>query len=57
MESGHPYAATFDPTLVASADGIPIIVDGKVIGAIGSSGATTGLIDLAAATAGAAALK
>jgi glc operon protein GlcG len=57
MESGHSYAATLDPTLVASAGGVPIVVDGKVIGAIGSSGAPTGLIDLAAATAGAAALK
>ncbi|WP_201449625.1 heme-binding protein [Bradyrhizobium sp. Ai1a-2] len=38
METGHPYVMTLDPTLVASAGGIPIIIEGKVIGAIGCSG-------------------
>jgi glc operon protein GlcG len=37
-ETGHPYVMTLDPTLVASPGGIPIISEGKVIGAIGCSG-------------------
>jgi uncharacterized protein GlcG (DUF336 family) len=39
-ESGHPYVATLDPTLVASPGGFPLIEGGKVIGAIGCSGGT-----------------
>src|SRR5262245_65579254 len=34
------FAATLDPTLVASPGGFPLIEGGKVIGAIGCSGAT-----------------
>ncbi|MGX9432068.1 MULTISPECIES: GlcG/HbpS family heme-binding protein [Bradyrhizobium] len=37
-ETGHPYVMTLDPTLVASPGGMPIISEGKVIGAIGCSG-------------------
>ena len=40
METGHPYVMTFGPTLVASPGGIPLIEDGKIIGAIGCSGGT-----------------
>jgi uncharacterized protein GlcG (DUF336 family) len=40
MESGHPYVATLDTTLVASEGGELIIVDGRIIGAIGVSGGT-----------------
>jgi glc operon protein GlcG len=57
MESGHPYVATLYPGIVAAAGGVPIIVGGKIIGAIGVSGGPTGLIDAAAAEAGANALK
>ena len=39
-ESGHPYPGTLDPTLTASPGGIPIVVGGMIIGAIGCSGAT-----------------
>ncbi len=57
METGHPYVATLYPGIVAAAGGVPILVDGKIIGAIGVSGSPTGLIDAHAAEAGAAALK
>ena len=40
METGHPYVATLDPTLIASPGGFPLIEGGKLIGAIGCSGAT-----------------
>lgn len=39
-ESGRAFIGTLDPTLVASAGGLPLIKDGKLIGAIGCSGAT-----------------
>jgi glc operon protein GlcG len=52
MEKGHPYVATLDPTLIASAGGLPLIVGGKLIGAIGCSGGT-GDQDEAACMAGA----
>ena len=39
-ESGHPYVATLDPTLIASPGGFPLIEGGKVIGAVGCSGGT-----------------
>ena len=39
-ETGHPYVATLDPTLVASPGGWPLIEGGKLIGAIGCSGGT-----------------
>jgi uncharacterized protein GlcG (DUF336 family) len=56
METGHPYVATLDPTLVASPGGLPLVVDGKLIGAIGCSGGT-GDQDEAACMAGANAKK
>ena len=40
METGHPYVATLDPTLVASPGGFPLVEGGKLIGAIGCSGGT-----------------
>lgn len=57
MESGHPYVATLSPELTASIGGLPLVVDGKVIGGIGVSGSPTGPTDLAPAQAGADALK
>jgi uncharacterized protein GlcG (DUF336 family) len=40
FETGHPYVATLDPTLVASPGGFPLVDGGKLIGAIGCSGGT-----------------
>lgn len=40
METGHPYAATLDRSIVASPGGFPLIADGKLIGAVGCSGGT-----------------
>jgi glc operon protein GlcG len=40
FETGHPYVATLDPTLVASPGGFPLVEGGKLIGAIGCSGGT-----------------
>jgi glc operon protein GlcG len=40
METGHPYIGTLDPTLVASPGGFPLLEGGRLIGAIGCSGAT-----------------
>lgn len=40
FETGHPYVATLDPTLVASPGGYPLVENGKVIGAVGCSGGT-----------------
>jgi uncharacterized protein GlcG (DUF336 family) len=40
METGHPYVMTFGARLVASPGGIPLIEDGKIIGAMGCSGGT-----------------
>jgi uncharacterized protein GlcG (DUF336 family) len=45
------------PNVIASAGGVPLMVDGKIIGAIGVSGAPAGTIDAEAAQAGADALK
>jgi uncharacterized protein GlcG (DUF336 family) len=53
MVTGHPYVGQLDPRIVASAGGIPLIVDGKIIGAIGVSGGANGLMDAVAAQAGA----
>ena len=36
----NAYLATLDPTLVASTGGFPLVEGGKIIGAIGCSGAT-----------------
>lgn len=40
METGHPYLATLDPTLVASPGSNPLVEGGRIIGAIGVSGGT-----------------
>jgi glc operon protein GlcG len=56
FETGHPYIATLDPTLVASPGGYPLIEGGKVIGAIGCSGGT-GDQDAAACKVGADMVK
>jgi glc operon protein GlcG len=40
FETGHPYVATLDPTLVASPGGFPLVEGGRLIGAIGCSGGT-----------------
>lgn len=55
-ETGHPYVATLDPTLVASPGGFPLVEGGKVIGAIGCSGGT-GDQDAAVCKAGADLVK
>ena len=39
-ETGHPYVATLDATLVASPGGFPLVENGKLTGAIGCSGGT-----------------
>ena len=56
FETGHPYVATLDPTIVASPGGWPLIEGGKLIGAIGCSGGT-GDQDAAACKAGADLVK
>jgi len=56
FETGHPYVATLDPTLVASPGGIPLVEGGRLIGAIGCSGGT-GDQDAAACKAGADLIK
>jgi glc operon protein GlcG len=56
FETGHPYVATLDPTLVASPGGFPLIEGGKIIGAVGCSGGT-GDQDAAACKAGADVVK
>lgn len=40
MESGHPFVATLDPDVTGSPGGIPIVIGGKLIGAMGCSGGT-----------------
>ena len=55
-ETGHPYVATLDPTIVASPGGFPLIEGGKVIGAVGCSGGT-GDQDAAVCKAGAEVVK
>jgi len=57
MENGHSFFGQLHPRIVASAGGIPLIVDGKIIGAIGVSGGANGLMDVVAAQAGVDALK
>jgi glc operon protein GlcG len=57
MEAGHSFFGQLHPRLTASAGGIPLMVDGKIVGAIGVSGGPNGLIDNAAAQAGADVLK
>jgi glc operon protein GlcG len=50
------YVPTLDPSLVASPGGIPLIENGRLIGAIGCSGAT-GAQDNVACMAGAATVR
>ncbi len=50
------YIGTLDPALVAASGGIPLIEGGKIIGAIGCSGAT-GAQDAVACKAGAELVK
>jgi len=57
MESGHSFFGQLHPRVTASAGGLPLMVDGKIVGAIGVSGGANGLMDLGAAQAGADALK
>jgi glc operon protein GlcG len=40
MESGHPYVSQLDPAVVAAPGGIPIVIGGRLVGAIGCSGGT-----------------
>ena len=56
FETGHPYVATLDPTLVASPGGFPLVEGGKLIGAVGCSGGT-GDQDAAVCKAGAEVVK
>jgi glc operon protein GlcG len=55
-ETGHQYVGTLDPGVVASIGGIPLIANGKLIGAIGCSGGT-GAQDGVVCKAGAAIVK
>jgi uncharacterized protein GlcG (DUF336 family) len=57
MGSGNPYAPTLHPDLTASPGGVPIMVGGKIIGAIGVSGFPTGAQDAAVADPAAKALQ
>jgi glc operon protein GlcG len=57
MESGHPFVATLAPYVTASRGGLPLIVDGKLIGAIGVSGSSNPAFDISSAQAGVDALK
>lgn len=57
MQDGHNFVATLAPYIVASPGGLPLLADGKVIGAIGVSGGPNGLIDQASAQAGVDAIK
>ena len=56
FETGHPYVATLDPTIVASPGGWLLVEGGKLIGAGGCSGGT-GDQDAAACKAGADLVK
>ena len=55
VQSGNTYVLTLDD-VIASRGGIPLVADGKLIGAIGCSGAT-GSQDEVICKAGAAALR
>ncbi len=57
MEGGHNYVMTLSPEVIASGGGLPLVVDGKIVGAIGVSGSPSGLLDQTAAEAGVNALK
>ncbi|MBD8908860.1 GlcG/HbpS family heme-binding protein [Methylorubrum zatmanii] len=53
--SGSAYYGTLDPELAASPGGFPLVIDGKIVGAIGCSGGT-GDQDTVVCQAGIAAL-
>lgn len=55
METGHPYVSTFEG-IVASPGGIPLVKNGRLIGAIGVSGGS-GPQDEVVAKAGAETVK
>jgi glc operon protein GlcG len=57
MEGGHSFFGQLHSRIVASAGGIPLVIDGKIVGAIGVSGGANGLMDNGSAQAGADALK
>lgn len=57
MEHGHAFLATLTPDLTASTGGLPLVVDGKIIGSIGVSGSPSGPTDLPPAQAAVNALK
>jgi uncharacterized protein GlcG (DUF336 family) len=56
FETGHTYSATLDPSLAASPGGYPLVMGGKIVGAIGCSGGS-GDQDADICKAGADALK
>lgn len=56
FEAGHTYSATLDPSVVASPGGYPLVIGGKIVGAIGCSGGS-GDQDADICKAGADALK
>jgi glc operon protein GlcG len=55
METGHPYVSQLDPSVVTAPGGIPIVIGGRLVGAIGCSGGT-GAQDAVVCQAGVAAL-
>jgi uncharacterized protein GlcG (DUF336 family) len=57
MEAGHSFFGQLDPRIVASPGGLPLMLDGKIVGAIGVSGGPNGLFDMAAAQVGVDELK
>jgi uncharacterized protein GlcG (DUF336 family) len=56
-KGGPSITAMTLPNVIGSAGGVPIVVSGKIVGAIGVSGAPKGSIDAQAAQAGADAVK
>lgn len=57
MEAGHQFVTTLAPYVIASIGGLPLVADGKLIGAIGVSGSPNPMFDNDAAQAGVDALK
>jgi glc operon protein GlcG len=56
QQTAGSYYTTLDPTLVASPGGVPLVEGGRIIGAVGCSGAT-GAQDHVACSAGAATIR
>src|ERR1700690_358438 len=46
MERGHSFFGKLDPRIAASPGGLPLLLDGKIVGAIGVSGGANGLFDM-----------